>query len=153
MAVGGLEKYLSLPADEDEIMESAGLLSPEGAKISPEESGVEVAYVDRQYPAVPPSRRLRVMTAETKGENTPDSAVIVGGKGGRGGGKGQGGNGIGDSESGSGSEGEGDLNIRLLSNASYRSFAVHDGGGTVFGVRSIQGRRNVRGWPRRFRES
>lgn len=142
LAIGGLEKYLSLPADEDEVIESigdgAGKLEP-----SAQESGMEGAYTAEQFPPVPVPRRLRVSKIETPGEGVPGEAVIQGGSGGGGGGSGGGGNGVGGSEGEPGKPGEGDLNVHAVSGASYRSFSAREGSATVHIV-IVRGAKNRR---------
>lgn len=143
LAIGGLEKYLSLPADEDEIVEAIG----DGAdkvKPSAQESGMEGAFTAEQFPPVPVPRRLRVSKIETSGQDVPGEAVIKAGGGSGGGGKG-GGNGTGGGAEGApGKPGDGDMSVHAVSGATYRSFSAKDDSGDTVHIVIVRGAKNRR---------
>lgn len=81
LAVGGLEDYLNLPADDDdELIEAFAQSGSANVKPVRQETGTEGAYTDNQIPPVPPTRQLQVLKPKDGATDTPGDAVIPGGR-------------------------------------------------------------------------
>lgn len=147
MAVGGLEQYLNMPADEDELLENLGREGGIEVKPSAQESGMEGAFTDNQMPFVPPPRRLKVSKAEAAGKDVPEEAVIPAG------GQNEGDGppspeptpwaGPGPDER-PGKAGDGEIKVQVISGATYRSFCSNDPEDGLVHIVIVRGARRSR---------
>ena len=124
LRVGGLEDYLSLPTDDDELIETFAQSGSANAKPVRQESGMEGAYTDNQMPPVPPTRRLQVLNPKAGERDTPGDAVIAGARD-RDSIEGETPP-VPDSDDFNEGSGTGETKVRGVSGATSRSFAAND---------------------------
>lgn len=140
LSISGLEKYLFLPAAEEDIMEGALAAEFDKAKVADHETGNEGAFMDEQRPIVTPPRKLSVTTKKDTGDDKEGKAITMKpGKNQPPPGPGGDGTMPGSDGKSTGSEGEGEEKIWLAVDAKHRAFATNEIDGSVRHVIIIRG--------------
>ncbi len=141
LGVGGLEDYLNLPADGDELIELFSQSGNSNSKPMRQESGIEGAYTDHALPSVPPTRRLQVHKPDAVKNVTPDDTVMPGVKDGNGDGSET--PSVLDPDDLGGGSGAGDRKVRVVSGATSRSFVEKDMAPEIYHIVILRGKKNA----------